>query len=160
MELTSYNKPCVSRSKEVSSYISSRVNPCILWLNLRIGDFQLPWHFMPGHRVDEGTWGRSIQIQHTEAIHPLQRKVSLHWLLRKDRLGWAKQQYLFISYEFANSFLAILVFDNWRGASKKEARSWGDLVDERDKQLRVQCYFTGMLLRITTPVVKSNRTSG
>jgi len=84
MELTSDNKPRVSRSKEVSSYISGRVNPCILWLNLRIGDFQLPWHFMPGYRVDEGTWGRSTQIQQKEVINPVQTEVSLHCLLRKD----------------------------------------------------------------------------
>lgn len=84
MKLTSYNKPCVSRSEEVSSYVSGRVNPCIIWLNLRIGDLQLPRHFMPGHRVDEGTWRRNTWIQQTEVICPLQTEISLHWLLRKD----------------------------------------------------------------------------
>lgn len=84
MKLTSYNKPCVSRSEEVSSYVSGRVNPCIVWLNLRIGDFQLPRHFMPGHGVDEGTWRRNTRIQQTEVIHPLQTEMSLDCILRKD----------------------------------------------------------------------------
>lgn len=120
MELTSYNKPCVSRSEEVPSYISGRVNPCILWLNLWIGDFQLPWHLMPGHRVDEGTWGRSTQIQQTRAIAPPQTEVSLLWLLRKDSWDELGSRICLLAM---NLLTAILLFDNRRVASKKEARS-------------------------------------
>lgn len=136
MELTSYNKPRVSRSKKVSSYISGRVNPSILWLNLRIGDFQFSRHFMPRHRVDEGAWGRSTQIPQTDIIDPLNREMSLHCLL-KDSWGKVRSRINELMIKFLTT-LAILVFHNWRGASKKEDRSWGDLVDKQDKQCHTQ----------------------
>lgn len=39
------------------------------------------------------------------------------------QLGQAKQQNQCINYEFFDNSLAILVFHNWRGATRREDRS-------------------------------------